>query len=180
MLSDPAVINNFAPAAAMFVGLVLMIGTVLFHYEALVLLGLGIRRITRYHRYALVLCVLGITLIHTLEITFYAVVYWLAIHFSDEALFSGGDIHHLIDCLYFSAETYATLGYGDIVPVRWLRTLVAVEPYNGVLLLSWSGTFMFTYAQGRLNAAVGDMIFEQDIDNDAMPGANIDQTGQDV
>lgn len=151
-------VNDLYCAATLVIGLVLMIGTVLFHYEGLVLLAQGIRRITRYHRYALVLCVLGVSMIHAFEIFFYALVYWFAIKLSPVALLGGGEIKNLIDCLYFSAETYATLGYGDIVPVRWLRTLVAVEPYNGVLLLSWSGTYMFTYAQGRLNAAVGDTI----------------------
>ena len=107
-------------------------------------------------------------MIHFLEIAFYALIYWAVVSVSDIPLFSGGDVKDFIDCLYFSAETYATLGYGDIVPVRWLRTLVAVEPYNGVLLLSWSGAFMFTYAQGRLNAAVGDTIYEEDRYHDSI------------
>jgi hypothetical protein len=46
------------------------------------------------------------------------------------------------------------LGYGDIVPVRWFRTLVAA--------------FMFTYAQGRLNAAVGNTIYEEDRYHDSI------------
>lgn len=170
---NDAGLNDLYSAGTLILGLCLMVGTVLFHYEGLVLLAQAIRRITRYHRYALVLCVLGVTAIHALEILFYAIIYWIAIKLSPVALLGGGEIKNLIDCLYFSAETYATLGYGDIVPVRWLRTLVAVEPYNGVLLLSWSGTYMFTYAQGRLNAAVGDTIYESDAGNDAMPGAGL-------
>ncbi|MBU3030694.1 potassium channel family protein [Paracoccus marinaquae] len=44
---------------------------------------------------------------------------------------------------YFSAVTYATIGYGDIVPpVEW-RILASIEGLTGILMCAWSGGFFF-------------------------------------
>jgi voltage-gated potassium channel Kch len=44
---------------------------------------------------------------------------------------------------YFSAVTYATIGYGDIVlPETW-RMLAAMEGLTGILMCGWSGAFFF-------------------------------------
>lgn len=44
---------------------------------------------------------------------------------------------------YFSAVTYATIGYGDITPpVEW-RLLAAMEGLIGILMCAWSGGFIF-------------------------------------
>ncbi len=48
-----------------------------------------------------------------------------------------------LDFFYFAAETYSTLGYGDLVPVGALRLIASVESLNGLLLLSWSGAFLY-------------------------------------
>jgi hypothetical protein len=48
-----------------------------------------------------------------------------------------------LDFFYFAAETYSTLGYGDLVPVGALRVVAGVEALNGLMLLSWSGAFLF-------------------------------------
>lgn len=42
-------------------------------------------------------------------------------------------------CLYFSAETFTTLGYGDVVPHGDLRLLAGIEALNGLLLIGWTG-----------------------------------------
>lgn len=44
---------------------------------------------------------------------------------------------------YFSAVTYATIGYGDVVPpARW-RVLVSMEGLTGILMCAWSGGYFF-------------------------------------
>jgi voltage-gated potassium channel Kch len=45
--------------------------------------------------------------------------------------------------LYFSAVTYATIGYGDIVPPQHWRLIAGVEGLTGILMCSWSGGFFF-------------------------------------
>ncbi|MGC9291315.1 MAG: potassium channel family protein [Acidobacteriaceae bacterium] len=46
--------------------------------------------------------------------------------------------------LYFSATSYATVGYGDIILPRPWRLAGALESLTGVLLLGWSAAFFFT------------------------------------
>jgi voltage-gated potassium channel Kch len=45
--------------------------------------------------------------------------------------------------LYFSATTYTTLGYGDVVLPRPWRLAGVLESLTGVLLLGWSAAFFF-------------------------------------
>jgi hypothetical protein len=49
----------------------------------------------------------------------------------------------LPSALYFSAVTYTTTGYGDLVlPAGW-RLLGAVEALTGILMCGWSTGFFF-------------------------------------
>lgn len=45
--------------------------------------------------------------------------------------------------LYFSAVTYATIGYGDVVPPAQWRLLASIEGLTGILMCAWSGGFIF-------------------------------------
>ena len=45
--------------------------------------------------------------------------------------------------LYFSAVTYATIGYGDIVPPEAWRLTAAVEGLTGILMCGWSAALFF-------------------------------------
>jgi len=54
--------------------------------------------------------------------------------------------------LYFSAVTYTTTGYGDIVlPEEW-RLLGAIEALTGILMCGWSTGFYFAIVS-RVSAA---------------------------
>jgi voltage-gated potassium channel Kch len=44
---------------------------------------------------------------------------------------------------YFSAVTYATIGYGDVVPPENWRLLASMEGLTGILMCAWSGGFFF-------------------------------------
>jgi voltage-gated potassium channel Kch len=44
---------------------------------------------------------------------------------------------------YFSAVTYATIGYGDIVPPAQWRLVASMEGLTGILMCAWSGGFIF-------------------------------------
>jgi hypothetical protein len=49
----------------------------------------------------------------------------------------------LQSALYFSAVTYTTTGYGDLVlPPDW-RLVGAVEAVTGILMCGWSTGFFF-------------------------------------
>jgi hypothetical protein len=54
-----------------------------------------------------------------------------------------GAIGDLASALYFSAVTYTTTGYGDLVlPIEW-RLVGAVEALTGILMCGWSTGFFF-------------------------------------
>ncbi len=45
--------------------------------------------------------------------------------------------------MYFSIETYTSLGFGDIYPTGELRMLAGFEVLTGLLLIGWSASFVF-------------------------------------
>jgi voltage-gated potassium channel Kch len=73
-----------------------------------------------------------IVLLHFVEITAWAVIYA-----------STNAMPGLQAALYFSAVTYTTTGYGDVVlPEEW-RLVGAVEALTGILMCGWSTGFFF-------------------------------------
>jgi hypothetical protein len=54
--------------------------------------------------------------------------------------------------LYFSAATYTTVGYGDVVlPVEW-RLVGGVEALTGILMAGWSTGFFFAIVSQMIDA----------------------------
>ena len=47
------------------------------------------------------------------------------------------------DLVYFAFVNYATLGYGDVVPVARWRLLGPMASMNGILLTGWSTAVIF-------------------------------------
>ena len=71
-------------------------------------------------------------LVHLVEIAVWAVYYT-----------SGGGMPDIDSALYFSAVTYTTTGYGDLVlPAGW-RLVGGVEALTGILMCGWSTGFFF-------------------------------------
>ena len=71
-------------------------------------------------------------LLHLAEISVWALVY-----------FWRGAIPDLQVAFYFSAVTYTTTGYGDVVlPGEW-RLVGGVEALTGILMCGWSTGFFF-------------------------------------
>ena len=81
----------------------------------------------------------GIILLHLVEIAIWAFFYaW------DHGM------PDLQSAFYFSAVTYTTTGYGDLVlPSEW-RLVVGVEALTGILMCGWSAAFFFAVVS-RMN-----------------------------
>jgi hypothetical protein len=76
--------------------------------------------------------VLGLFLLHGLEIWLYALVYWRS-----------GLLPDLEHALYVSISTYSSLGEaGAHLPASW-RVMGVLESINGLLLIGWSTAFLF-------------------------------------
>lgn len=58
----------------------------------------------------------------------------------------------LEESVYFSLVTYTTLGYGDITIKSSNRILAGFEAMNGILLLGWSTTLMYSVVQTVLKS----------------------------
>jgi len=73
-----------------------------------------------------------IVLLHLVEIALWAALYaWR------------GAMVDLQSALYFSAVTYTTTGYGDLVlPAGW-RLVGGIEALTGILMCGWSTGFFF-------------------------------------
>jgi len=82
---------------------------------------------------AILFVVLGLMLIHTVEVWLYAGLY-LAI----------GALPDLETAVYFSTTSFTTIGYGDVVLGEKWRLVGAIEGANGLLLFGWSTAFMFS------------------------------------
>lgn len=131
---------------ALFLSLFAVVGCTIFHLEAL---GLA-QRLTRWqgHRYLLVPGVLvAVLATHLSEIGGYALVYYLGDKVLGIGSFAKTPQPGFAHLYYFAAETYASLGLGDVVPNGSLRLIVAVGSINGILLLTWSGAFLYSFAQ---------------------------------
>jgi voltage-gated potassium channel Kch len=83
-----------------------------------------------------------IILLHFAEITVWAVLYA-----SQDAM------PDFSSALYFSAVTYTTTGYGDLVlPPDW-RLAGAVEALTGILMCGWSTGFFFAIVSRMFDRA---------------------------
>ena len=70
--------------------------------------------------------------LHLLEIGAWACLYLLT-----------GTMPDLPSAVYFSAVTYTTTGYGDLVLDREWRLVGGVEALTGILMCGWSTGFFF-------------------------------------
>ena len=129
----------FAPLA-LSAGLVL--ATIVIQIVGLVvLIWIMRRRASRFAGFSYVIqqlgvilaVVMGLFLIHAIQIWLYAAVY-LALD----------EFETLESALYFSTSSFTTVGYGEIfIESRW-RIVAAIESANGFLLLGWSTIFLLS------------------------------------
>jgi hypothetical protein len=109
----------------------LVVATTAIHYEVLRGLSAALPRVRVPSRGKLLVVIFSTFVAHAVEILLYAVAVYLLGNFSFAV------------SLYFSAETYTSLGYGDIVPTGAVRLLAGIEALNGLLLIGWSASYTY-------------------------------------
>lgn len=72
------------------------------------------------------------------------------------------NLETLEKAVYFSLVTFTTLGYGDITIPTDYRMLSGIEAMNGILLIGWSTTLMFSTVQYILKRTTQKEISEKD------------------
>ena len=113
------------------------------HYEVLRLLNQVLPSLQLKARAKLLLVMFVATIAHLAEIAVYAVGLYGLIKFASVGSLAGLEEFSLIACFYFSAETYTSLGLGDVLPVGPIRLLAGIETLNGLLLIGWSASYTY-------------------------------------
>ncbi len=115
--------------------------TILIHYEALQLLH-------RWHQHPWggmrLKVVSGVFLLfgaHSMEIWLFAATIFIAKNHMALGGLDGAFAETWRDYLYISVVTYASVGYGDIRPTGFIRTICGFEALTGIMMMSWSAAY---------------------------------------
>jgi hypothetical protein len=128
--------------------LLLVSACVMLHYETLRLLNDRLARTTIvFPRAKVLVAFTGAVGSHVAQIAAFAFAYYVL-----QDRFGIGGLGGTIDdsfstFVYFSSETYTTLGFGDIFPIGQLRVICGIEALLGLLMIGW--TTSFTYLEMR-------------------------------
>ena len=121
----------------------LIASVVIVHYEFLYRVSVYIPTMNIKHRYRIVFGVFGALIAHAAEIWIFAIAYYLMNQSDDWGSLTGNFNGSLMDCAYFSFTVFTTLGFGDIEPIGHLRYLTGIESLTGLVLITWSASFLF-------------------------------------
>lgn len=109
------------------------------------------RVIARRPRGRVLRLVLSLVILHTLEIFLLGLGFWylgqiegageLIITNNLEGSFGPSDY------FYYAAAVYTTVGFGDIVPLGYVRLLTGIGALVGLILITWSASYTFLEMQ---------------------------------
>lgn len=127
-----------------FIVNLLVIGlAVVIHYEFLHRITLIMPKLKIRHRFRIVLGVFVALTAHAVEVWIFAISFLLMHRAEGWGHLEGNFNGTLLDCVYFSFTSYTTLGTGDIVPFGDLRFLTGLESLTGLVLITWSASFLY-------------------------------------
>jgi len=95
------------------------------------------------HRLRIVFGVFMALIAHAIEIWIFATAYYIMNKSDSWGKLVGNFDGSLMDCGYFSFATYTTLGFGDIEPLGNLRYLTGIESLTGLVLITWTASFLY-------------------------------------
>jgi len=130
-----------------FLNSILVAVAVLVHYEALSQLSTIIPQLPIRPRMRVLVGVFGTLVAHVVEMWIFAFGYYFMVHSEGFGSLRGAFDNSLLDCSYFSFVTYTSLGFGDIEPLGNLRFLTGLEALTGLVLITWTASFMFIEMQ---------------------------------
>lgn len=128
----------------------LVILAILIHYEVLFWMDKKLPRIAHLpSRFRVLVGVGVIFLTHIVEIWLFGIGYYftLKIDGMGQLVGAGQFNSEFLDYIYLSFITFTTVGYGDIVAQGYVRYLTGVEALTGLLLITWSASFLFLEMQ---------------------------------
>lgn len=132
--------------ATLFNALIVAVA-VLIHHEVLIRLNRLLPKMHHSNHFRLIAAVFGILAAHTLQVWIFASAFYFMHHSEGWGHLAGNFSGSLLDCVYFSFTTFTTLGYGDIEAFGILRFLTGIEALAGLVLITWSASFLFMEMQ---------------------------------
>ncbi len=117
--------------------------TTVIHYEVLRTLTTGLPALRIPNRNKLLVVIFAAFLAHALEMAVYGTSFYILVKFLGVGELTGSAGFSFTTCLYFSAETYTSLGFGDLMPVGPVRLLAGVEALNGLLMIGWTASYTY-------------------------------------
>jgi hypothetical protein len=133
-----------------FINAALVLCAIFLHYEVLYHLAMQLAdklHLPRRFRVLLSVCVIFIA--HVIEIWIFALGYFFTLNLPEMGKLVGDNLAHggLMDCAYLSFVTFTTVGYGDLVVHGYARYLTGLEALTGLVLVTWSASFLFIEMQ---------------------------------
>lgn len=126
------------------------------HYEVLGTLNARLPALAIPSRSKLLVVIFAALVAHGLEIGLYGAAQFALIKYMAVGTLTGAAGFSLINCLYFSAETYTSLGFGALTPTGPIRLLAGIEALNGLLLIGWSASYAYIAMERFWNAGSED------------------------
>ncbi len=133
--------------ALILLNCLIVISVVVIHYEFLFHLTTALPKIRAMHRFRIVIGVLVALVAHMIEVWVFAFAYYFMHNSEGWGHLEGNFNGSLMDCSYYSFTSYTTLGFGDITPMGDIRYLTAIESLTGLVLITWTASFLFLEMQ---------------------------------
>lgn len=144
-MSDAIWINLLVIAATA----VAVVVVVAIHFEGMLILGRRtervrtVRRLPVLGRLRMIGIVLGLIVLHLLEVVVFGVAIWALQLVSGIGGIAGVEEPGLFEACYLSAVSYSTVGFGDVFPTGAIRWLAGTEAVVGLMMIAWSASFAY-------------------------------------
>jgi len=122
---------------------VVVVVCVLMHYEGLRLLTDRLPHPKRNERSRIILLILALLFLHVAEIWVFGAAYYALLHIEGYGQLIGVSPVRFVDCVYYSASVFSTVGFGDIYPVGAIRVMTGIEGVTGLTMITWSASYTF-------------------------------------
>jgi hypothetical protein len=139
-----------------FINTLIITTVVIIHYECLLRLNLLMPKLKIWHRFRIVFGVLGALVAHAIEVWVFALGYYAMNKIGTLGQLTGQFDGSFMDSVYFSFTTYTTIGFGDISPLGPLKYLTGLEALTGLVLITWTASFLFIEMQRYWNSKDSD------------------------
>ena len=125
------------------VTLMAVVTCVTLHYEGLRFLSDRLPMPQHHQRRRIIILILCLLLLHSIEIWIFGLGYFFLQNIEGFGAFVGIEQLGILDCVYYSAAVFTTLGFGDIVTTGPIRFMTGMEAVSGLTFITWSASYTF-------------------------------------